>query len=302
MNLNEAGNAPLRRGNFMATAASFVLLTGCHRAHDSVAIGAKNFTEELVLGELYAQVLEAHGFSVTRKLNLGGTQVAMEALRRGDIDLYPEYTGTALLSVLHEDPIHDPAALYHNVKTAYLERYGLTWLEPAPFDDTQALATTRAVSQTYDLRTLSQLAAAAPRLRLGAIPEFTTRPDGLPGLQKAYGGFAFKDVKLFDIGLKYTALESGQVDVVVAFGTDGQIEHDRLVLLTDDRHFWPSYQVSPVVRNDTLAAMPMLATQLNRLAPRLTDAVMRRLNGQVDREKMDPADAARDFLRAQRLA
>lgn len=254
-----------------------------------------------MLGELYAQTLEAHGFHVTRKFNLGGTQVAMEALLRGDIDLYPEYTGTALLSVLRRTPIHDAAALYRTVKRAYQERYSLTWLAPAPFDDTQALATTQAVSQRYGIRTLSATAQAAPQLRLGAIPEFTTRLDGLPGLQKAYGGFHFKDVKLFDIGLKYTALESGQVDVVVAFGTDGQIEYDHLVLLVDDKRFWPSYQVSPVVRNDTLAALPQLAPRLNRIAPFLTDAVMRRLNGQVDREKMDPADAARGFLRAHRL-
>ncbi|MBC5800394.1 MAG: quaternary ammonium transporter [Candidatus Eremiobacteraeota bacterium] len=292
-----------KRNDVLAMLASFAVLPSCaHHAGRSLSIGAKNFTEELVLGELYAQTLEARGFRVTRKFDLGGTQVAMEALRRGDIDLYPEYTGTALLSVLHRPPIADAATLYAAVKRAYKEQYGLTWLTPAPFNDTQALATTRAVSQQYGVRTLTQTARAAPQLRLGAIPEFTTRPDGLPGLQKAYGGFRFKDIKLFDIGLKYTALESGQVDIVVAFGTDGQIEYDRLVLLADDKHFWPSYQVAPVVRDDTLAAMPSLAAHLNALAPFLTDAVMRRLNGQVDREKMDPADAAHAFLREHRLA
>ncbi len=278
------------------------MLPACAKhAGRSVSIGAKNFTEELVLGELYAQTLEARGFRVTRKFDLGGTQVAMDALRRGDIDLYPEYTGTALLSVLHRPPMRDAAALYRTVKHAYQDQYALTWLAPAPFNDTQALATTQTVSQRYGLRTLSQTAKAAPQLRLGAIPEFTTRPDGLPGLQKAYSGFRFKDIKLFDIGLKYTALESGQVDVVVAFGTDGQIAYDRLVLLVDDEHFWPSYQVSPVVRDETLAALPALATHLDALAPLLTDTVMRRLNAQVDREKMDPADAAHAFLREHRL-
>jgi len=290
------------RSRFLASLASLAILPACAKhAGRSVSIGAKNFTEELVLGELYAQTLEARGFRVTRKFDLGGTQVAMEALRRGDIDLYPEYTGTALLSVLHRPPIRDAAALYRTVKHAYKEQYALTWLAPAPFNDTQALATTRAVSQRYGVRTLSQTAKVAPQLRLGAIPEFTTRPDGLPGLQKAYGGFRFKDIKLFDIGLKYTALESGQVDVVVAFGTDGQIAYDRLALLVDDEHFWPSYQVSPVVRDKTLAALPALARHLNALAPLLTDVVMRRLNAQVDREKMDPADAARAFLREHRL-
>ncbi len=292
----------LKRNDLLALLASLAVLPSCaKRAGRSVSIGAKNFTEEQVLGELYAQTLEARGFRVTRKFNLGGTQVAMEALRRGDIDLYPEYTGTALLSVLHMPPIANAATLYRTVKRAYKEQYALTWLAPAPFNDTQALATTQAASERYGVRTLSETARAASQLRLGAIPEFTTRADGLPGLQKAYGGFQFKDIKLFDIGLKYTALESGQVDIVVAFGTDGQIEYDRLVLLADDKHFWPSYQVSPVVRDATLAATPSLAAHLNALAPLLTDAVMRRLNGQVDREKMDPADAAHAFLREHRL-
>ncbi len=292
----------MRRSRFAALLGTGALLVACAKhGRRSVSIGAKNFTEELVLGELYAQTLEARGFAVTRKFNLGGTQVAMEALLRGDLDLYPEYTGTALLSVLHQAPIRDAAELYRTVKREYQRHYALTWLEPAPFDDTQALATTVAVARRYGIRTLSETAQAAPQLRLGAIPEFTTRPDGLPGLQKAYGGFRFKDVKLFDIGLKYTALESGQVDVAVAFGTDGQIAYDRLILLIDDKHFWPSYQVAPVVRDDVLRALPALAPNLNRIAPFLTDEVMRRLNGQVDREKMDPADAARAFLRAHRL-
>ncbi len=291
------------RARALALICSAVVLAGCERrTGNNVAIGAKNFTEELVLGELYAQVLERHGIHVTRKFNLGGTQVAMEALRRGDIDLYPEYTGTALLSVLKSTTIPDAADIYKLVSRTYLERYRLRWLAPAPFNDTQALATTEAVSKKYGLRTLSDVARAAPHLRLGAIPEFTTRLDGLPGLQRAYGGFRFAHIALFDIGLKYTALEMGRVDVVVAFGTDGQIAYDRLVLLTDDKRFWPAYQAAPVVRGDTLARLPALATWLDELSPLLTDQVMRRLNQLVDREKQDPADAAGTFLREHRLA
>jgi osmoprotectant transport system substrate-binding protein len=272
------------------------------RTGNDIAIGAKNFTEELVLGELYAQVLERHGVRVTRKFNLGGTQVAMEALRRGDIDLYPEYTGTALLSVLKDTTIPSAPEIYRLVARAYRERYGLRWLAPAPFNDTQALATTEALSKKFGIRTLSDVARVAPQLRLGAIPEFTTRLDGLPGLQKAYGGFHFAHIALFDIGLKYTALETGRVDVVVAFGTDGQIAYDRLVLLADDKHFWPAYQAAPVVREDALARLPALATWLDEVSPLLTDDVMRRLNELVDREKQDPADAASAFLRQHRLA
>ena len=292
----------LSRARALTLLASAPLAACERRGGNAVSIGAKNFTEELVLGELYAQVLERHGIRVTRKFDLGGTQVAMEALRRGDIDLYPEYTGTALLSVLRETTIPTAAEIYRLVARTYREQYGLRWLAPAPFNDTQALATTQAGSAKYGLRTLSDVSRAAPHLRLGAIPEFTTRADGLPGLQRAYGGFRFAHIALFDIGLKYTALESGRVDVVVAFGTDGQIAFDRLVLLADDKHFWPAYQAAPVVRQDTLARLPLLAKYLDELSPLLTDDVMRRLNQSVDREKQDPADAASAFLRARGLA
>ena len=296
------GRAP-SRARALALVCGALLLASCERrTGNNVAIGAKNFTEELVLGELYAQILERHGIRVTRKFNLGGTQVAMEALRRGDIDLYPEYTGTALLSVLKATTIPSAGEIYKLVSRTYEEKYQLRWLAPAPFNDTQALATTEAISKKYGLRTLSDAARAAPQLRLGAIPEFTTRLDGLPGLQRAYGGFRFAHIALFDIGLKYTALETGRVDVVVAFGTDGQIAYDRLILLADDKHFWPAYQAAPVVRADTLARLPAIATWLDELSPLLTDDVMRRLNQLVDREKQDPADAASAFLREHRLA
>jgi osmoprotectant transport system substrate-binding protein len=274
-----------------------LLLGGCGRGSaTTIAIGSKDFTEELLLGEMYAQILEQNGFTVVRKLDLGGTKIAMEALQRGDIDLYPEYTGTALLTELKRTPGKNAAVNYAVVKAAYAAQYRLIWLEPAPFNDTQALATTQKIAQQYGIRTLSELAKAAPRLRLGAIPEFTKREDGLPGLQKAYGGFEFADVKLFEIGLKYEALETGQVDVVVAFGTDGQIDVDHLLVFDDDKHFWPVYQVAPVVRSATLDAHPAIATHLNKLAPLLSDTVMRGLNAQVDGQKKDPVDVARTFL------
>jgi osmoprotectant transport system substrate-binding protein len=292
----------MRRAEALALLGSSLLAAGCARSNpNAVAIGSKDFTEELILGEMYAQLLEKHGLTVARKLNLGGTQVAMEALERGDIDLYPEYTGTALITILKRKATGDGQAIYATVKSEYARRYGLVWLNEAPMNDTQALAMTQAASATYGVRTLGQLAVAAPKLRLGAIPEFTTREDALPGLQRAYGGFHFKEIRLFDIGLKYKALESGDVDVVVAFGTDGQIAADRLVLLEDDKHFWPAYHVAPVVRRATLDRHPEIATYLNKLAPLLTDAVMRGLNEQVDGEKAEPADVAQSFLRAHGL-
>jgi osmoprotectant transport system substrate-binding protein len=290
----------ISRGRALSLIAAAAALGGCGSSDSSapsISVGSKDFTEELILGEMYAQLLEKSGLSVTRKLDLGGTQVAMEALQRGDIDLYPEYTGTALITELKETPGKNAGANYATVKREYESRYRLTWLDAAPFNDTQALATTAAVRAKYKLDTLSDLAAAAPHLRLGAIPEFTKREDGLPGLQKAYGGFQFADVKLFDIGLKYKALQSGQVDVVVAFGTDGQIDVDHLYVFVDDKHFWPSYQVAPVVRDATLQKYPKIATALDKLAPLLSDTVMRGLNAQVDGEKKDPVDVATAFLK-----
>jgi osmoprotectant transport system substrate-binding protein len=285
----------LTRARALALVGAAAVLPSCGRGK-RVTVGSKNFTEQLLLGEMYAQILTAHGVPVERRLNLGGTQIAMASLLRGDIDLYPEYTGTALITQLHLPPQSDGAAIYRTVKDAYAKRYGLTWLDPAPMNNTQALATTRAIARQYNVRTLSQLSVAAPQLRLGAVPEFTERPDGLPGLQRLYGGFRFKAVRLFDIGLKYKALLTGNVDVVVAFGTDGQIAADDLVVFVDDKHLWPVYQVAPVVRDATLRRYPVIAPALNRLSPLLTDATMRRLNAAVDIDEGEPADVARQFL------
>jgi osmoprotectant transport system substrate-binding protein len=268
----------------------------------AIRVGSKNFTEELILGELYAQVLEHAGYPVDRRLDLGSVEIAMEALQRGDIDVYPEYTGTALLVVLKMAPVSDPKRTFAIVKDAYRARFGLTWLDPSPMNDSQALATTQAVAAKYGLRTLSDLARQAPNLRLAAVPEFVDRADGIAGLRKVYGGFDFKSVKFVAIGLKYQALLDGDVDVAAAFSTDGQIGSDHLVVLEDDKHFWPPYQVAPVVRDDALTRFPRLAGVLDALAPHVTDAVIRSLNWQVDGGKQEPADVARTFLRSSGLA
>ncbi len=292
---------PVSRRTALGALGAATLLPACAKHYD-VAVGSKDFTEELIVGEMYATLLEKSGLKIDRRLDLGGLQVAMGALQRGDIDLYPEYTGTALTAQLHLTPSKDGQANYETVKRAYSNRYGLTWLERSPFNDTQALATTQALSQKFSMRTLEDLAKAAPQLRLGAIPEFIKRSDGLLGLQKAFGGFQFKEVRLFDIGLKYKALESGQVDVVVAFGTDGQIDTEHLVVFGDDRHFWPEYNIAPVVRSATLAKFPQIAPALAKVAPLLTDPIMRGLNARVDGNHEDPSDVARAFLKDRGLA
>ena len=290
------------RARVLGLIAAGIALPACSNHHDAVAVGSKNFTESELLGELYAQLIEDNGHPVRRRLDLGGTDIAMAALRRGEIDVYPEYTGTALLVVLKSQPQGDAVQTFDFVKSEYERLYGLTWLDPAPMNDTQALATTRALAARFGLRTLSDVAAKAPQLRLGAVPEFAKRSDGLPGLQRAYGGFNFKSIRLVDIGLKYKALLDGDVDIVVAFGTDGLIVADDLVVMQDDKHFFPPYQVAPVIRQDALKARPELAAILNRAAPLLTDTVMRTLNNQIDGpQKREPAEVAQDFIKAHGL-
>ncbi|HEV3087568.1 MAG TPA: glycine betaine ABC transporter substrate-binding protein [Candidatus Elarobacter sp.] len=292
----------LTRGRALMLLGAVPFVASCGGG-DAIKVGSKNFTEELILGELYAQSLEHAGLKVTRKLNLGTTDIAMAALKRAEIDLYPEYTGTALLNVLHLAPTSDPRRAYDTVKTAYAKQFDLVWLDPAPFNDTQAMATTQKVAGAYALGRLSDLAAKANELRLGAVPEFLTRADGLPGLQKKYGGVKFKQVKIVDNGLKYQALEHGDVDVIIAFSTEGQLKADSLVILEDDKHFFPVYNAAPVVRKAALDAKPSLAAPLNKLAPLLTNDVMQNMNLQVDGpQKREPADVARDFLKQNGLA
>jgi osmoprotectant transport system substrate-binding protein len=290
------------RAHALGLLAAGLTLPACSNHRDAVAIGSKNFTEALLLGELYAQLIEDNGHPVRRRLDLGGTDIAMAALRRGEIDLYPEYTGTALLVVLKSKPHGDAVQTFDFVKSEYERLYGLTWLDPAPMNNTQALATTAAISARYGLRTLSDVALKAPQLRLGAVPEFVKRSDGLPGLQRAYGGFNFKSIRLIDFGLKYKALLDGDVDIVVAFGTDGAIIADKLVVMEDDKHLFPPYQVAPVIRLDALKARPELAEILNNVAPLLTDTVMRTLNNEIDGpQKREPADVAQAFIKAHGL-
>lgn len=287
-----------------------VLLTGCgaipgtgsgSSSSATIRVGSKDFTEEFILGEMYAQILENAGFKVERKLNLGGTPVAQQALVNKQIDLYPEYTGTGLLTVLKQPVSSDQQAVFKTVHDQYLQKFNLVWLDPAPMNDTQALAMTQAGSKKFGVTTFSEMAAKANQLVMVGPPEFQEREDGLPGMKKVYGNFTLKAYKAVDPGLRYQALTSGQADVAVAFGTDGQIAADNLVVLKDDKNMFPPYQVAPVVRKEVLDANPKISQLLNQLAPKLTDDVMRQLNYQVDGKKMEPAAVAKAFLKSQGL-
>ena len=293
-----------------------------------IRIGSKDFTEQLILGEMYALLLENAGMQVERRLNLGGTQVAQEALVAGEIDLYPEYTGTGLTVVLGmaiEDvmsatpvggmPDADASAtptdgasagsidqrVYDIVADGYQEQFDLTWLDESDFNNTQALAVKRAFSEERGVTTISQLAENAGELTIVAPSDFVERPDGLQGLQEFYG-MEFGNVLSVAPGIRYQALDEDQAQVVLAFGTDGQVAGLDLVLLEDDKSLWPPYHVAPVVRTDTLDANPGIADALNPIAPLLTDEVMSALNWQVDGpDKLEPEEVARGFLEEQGL-
>ncbi|MBV8343629.1 MAG: quaternary ammonium transporter [Candidatus Eremiobacteraeota bacterium] len=274
------------------------LLARCAFDPNAVKVGSKNFTESFVIAEIYAQALERTGMRVKRLFNLGSTQIAIAAMVRGNIDCYPEYTGTALIDVLHLAPIPDPRAAYAVVARAFAQRYGIVWLDPSPMNDSQALATTREIAQSKHLATLSDVSRAAPQLRLATIQEFLARPDGLPGLQRFYGGFRFAQVRTYDIALKYQALLEGRADVASAFSTDGEIATDSLVVLRDDRRFWSAYNVAPVVRRAALAARPQIARVLDAVSPAITDRAAQTMNAAVEKSQEDPADVAAAFLRS----
>ena len=289
----------LTRRRALALLGAGALLPSCagRGASGAIRVGSKNFSEDITIAEIYASALERANLPVERHMNLGSTQIATAAITRGDIDLYPEYTGTALIDVLRLPPMHDAAALFAKIKAEYAGRYGLAWLQPSPANDSQGLATTQQIAARYGLRTLSQCAKLAPQLRFAAIPEFLARADALPGLQRYYGGFTFKEVDSYAIGLQYQALIRGSADVCTAFTTDSQIAAGNLTVLLDDRHFWPPYNIAPVVRAATLRDHPQIASVLDKISPLLTDSAVRRLNQQVNVQKMDPADAAAQFLR-----
>jgi len=289
----------LTRKRSLALIGAALVLPNCGGAKSgtsgAIRVGSKNFGENIIVGEIYAGVLERAGFSVERHMNLGSTQIAMAAMERGDIDVYPEYTGTGLIDVLHMQPIRDAKVLYQRVRVQYQERYGMAWLAPSPANDSQGLVVTKAVA-ARGVRTLSACSRAAPQLRLAAVPEFVARADALPGLQKFYGGFKFKDVKTYDIGLQYDALVRGNADVATAFTTDAQIPEYGLVLLEDDRHFWPAYNIAPVVRDAALRAHQKIAATLDAIAPKITTQRLAQMNYRYTVRKEDAASIARSFL------
>jgi osmoprotectant transport system substrate-binding protein len=258
-------------------------------------IGSKNFTEQIILGEIAAQQLERKlHIEVERKLDLGGTLLTHEALVQGQIDLYPEYTGTASSAVLKETIPRDPAAAYMMVKDAYIQRFHLVWLPPLGFNDTFAM-----VVRSEDGRRLSApaLSAANSRAwRLGVGYEFLTRPDGLKNLDKSYSLHWEGTPKTMDLGLLYKALEQKQVDMAAGNSTDGVLSDERLMVLADDKKAFPPYNACFVVRERLLKDRPDIKGALTMLSGHITEETMRNLNRRVDVEHRPAAEVAREFL------
>jgi len=268
---------------------------------DTIKIGGKNFTEQDILLYLMAGVIEAKtNLKVETKPWLGGTMVASKALDRGDIDIYAEYTGTALTVQLEQPPLNDPAAVYDKVSKMYKETKSITWLKPFGFNNTYTLAMRKSEATRLGIETFSDLAKQAPNLRLVVEPEFLERADGYKGLQKIYN-MNFKEKNGMEAGLMYSAVKDGKGDVCDAFATDGRIVAFDLKVLKDDKLFFPPYYAAPIVRSDTLAKHPELEAALNTLAGKLDDKTMQQLNAKADLDKIASKDVANEWLKAQGL-
>ncbi len=273
------------------------LLTSCSPPRPShPVIGAKNFTEQVILGELLAQEIEAKSdLKVERRFYLAGSYICQQALVAGRIDAYIEYTGTALTAVLKQPVDRDPESVLRTVRRLYAARYGITVAEPLGFENTFVMVIRGDDARRYHLTTLSQAAKYTSRWRLGVGYEFEQRPDGLPGLSKAYGLNFASAPRTMDLGLLYRALTSKQVDMIAVNSTDGPIQALGLTVLQDDKHYFPPYQAVPLVRDDALKRWPGIQSALNALAGKVTEEDVRAMNQGVDGQHRDPAEVVREF-------
>lgn len=279
------------------------LAAGCQTEEKKVVIASKPMAESYIIAEMMGQLIEANSdIKVEYKMGIGGgTSNIQPAMETGDIDMYPEYTGTGWLFVLKNDLVTDPEALYEGVKSQYQEKYNFVWLDRYGFNDTYALAMDKTKADSMGINTFSDLAAQSAGLVLGSEYDFYEREDGYPGLVTAYG-FNFKETKELDIGLKYKAIGEGQVDVINNFSTDGLLAEYDLTVLKDDKGFFPAYEAATVIRQETLDKYPELEAILNQLAGQISDEEMQQMNYFVEKENRDAGDVAAEFLKAKGLS
>lgn len=307
MKVKRSNKGSSKRNKLIAVFTSVILIIALlisnnpfKKSDNKIVIASKNFTEQIILGNMLEQLIEAKtDIDVETKLNLGGTQVAYSALKAGSIDLYVEYTGTAYVNLLNiQDGNTNPDEVYNKVNEILKEKESVEFLEPLGFNNTYALAVRKETAEKYNLQKVSDLNNISGELLIGPTIEFANREDGLLGLNRAYN-LKFREIKPIDGGLRYTALMNDESDVIDAFTTDGLLDKFGLVVLEDDKSFFPPYYAAPLVRMDTLEEHPELKEVLNLLAGNITDAKMRKLNYEVDVNGRDPKVVANEFLVAE---
>lgn len=263
-----------------------------------IKVGSKDFTENLIVAELYALVLEDEGYKVERLPNISGSLIH-QSLISNEIDLYPEYTGTGLLSILGQPLETDPQKVYQTVKDAYKEKFQVTWLNYSKANDGQGLVIRTDIAEKLGITSISELQKHAAELRFASQGEFDQRDDGIPGLTKTYGVFNWKSSKVYDNSLKYSVLENDEADVTPAYTTEGQLVNKaKFTLLKDDKQFWPPYNLAPVVRDQVLKDNPKLAEVLNKVSASLDTETITKLNARVDVDGENYSSVARDFYQS----
>ena len=273
-------------------------MVGPSQSKGTIRVGSKDFTESSVVAEIYALALEDHGYKVERKTNISSSLIH-DSLIHDEIDLYPEYTGTGLLTILKKPVQTDPKKVYQTVKTDYQKKFDLTWLDYAQANDGQGLVIRTSVAKKYGISTISDLQKQAKNLRFASQGEFNERQDGLAGLEKTYGKFAWKSSQVYDNTLKYRVLENGDADVTPAYTTEGQLaQTDKFTLLKDNKSFWPPYNLAPVVRNQILQDYPEIRPILNKISAGLTTKKVTQLNAKVDVDKEDYQKVAKDYYQS----
>lgn len=265
------------------------------KASTTIRVGSKDFTESLVVSEIYALALEDNGYKVDRVSNISSSLIH-KSLVNDEIDLYPEYTGTALLTILGDDMETNPDKVYQTVKKEYEEKYNLTWLNYSEANDSSGLAMRKETADKYNIKTISDLQKNASNIRMASQGEYEEREDGLPALEKVYGEFNWKSSKVYDNSLKYQILENDEADVTPAYTTEGRLaETDKFVLLEDDKHVWPPYNLAPVVRDNILKANPSIKKILNKVSAKLDTETVTKLNAKVDVDGEEYTDVAKEF-------
>ena len=295
----------MKRKNIISTIAMLavtLIVSGCSSlgggsTEDTVIrVGSKDFTENLVVSEIYALALEDAGYEVERIPNIASS-VVHTSITNDEIDLYPEYTGTGLLVILEMEMETDPQKVYDTIKAEYAEQFDLTWLDYAEANDSAGLVIKTSVAEKYGIETISDLQKNASELRFASQGEFDLREDGIPGLTKAYGEFNWKSSTVYDNSLKYEVLENDEADVAPAYTTEGQLTNkEEFTVLVDDKNFWPPYNLAPVIRNEVLEENPEIAEILNNISSTLDTETVTGLNAKVDVDGQEYEAVAKEYF------